>query len=113
MNQTPGEGPRLFHDTFRHLTTLSTGSILLLATFVKDLFPVPEWSFLVGVSFGFLIVSIVSSVFMMALIAYYFGGGERPSKGGITVILIGLIGVAGGFILGIVAMVAFALKNFY
>ena len=32
------EGSKLLHDTFKHLTTLSTGSILLMVTLIQNLF---------------------------------------------------------------------------
>ncbi len=38
------EGQKLFYDTFKHLTTLSTGSVLLMTTFLVRFGGRPEWT---------------------------------------------------------------------
>jgi len=47
------EGQKLFHDTFKHLTTLNTGSILILATFLEKFFKVPTWKILIPMAFAY------------------------------------------------------------
>jgi len=37
------EGEKLYFDSMKHLTTLSTGSVLLLVTFLEKLFSSPRW----------------------------------------------------------------------
>jgi hypothetical protein len=39
-------------DFIKHLTTLATGTVVLLATFLKDLFKRPEWPWLVPLAFA-------------------------------------------------------------
>jgi hypothetical protein len=39
------EGNKLFYDVFKHLTTLSTGSILILVAFLENLFVDPQYKF--------------------------------------------------------------------
>jgi len=107
------EGFKLLHDTFKHLTTLSTGSILLLSTFLKDIFKSPEWSWLVAVSIIFFLASTIASVIVM--IAF---GDTVYNKGG-SLSVPGLERIAGPcvavswatFLLGMVALVVFSLKN--
>ena len=38
------EEQKLVFEFAKHMTTLSTGTIVLLATFLKDVFKQPEWS---------------------------------------------------------------------
>lgn len=44
------EGEKLYFDSMKHLTTLNTGSVLLLVTFLEKLFSSPRWRVLVAVS---------------------------------------------------------------
>lgn len=63
------EGFKLQYDFYKHLTTLSTASILLLVTFIEKIFPQPKWKMLVGVSFILLLISILASLVCMMTIA--------------------------------------------
>jgi hypothetical protein len=49
-------------DYLKHLTTLNTGSILIVATFLEKLFEQPKWNVLVGVSLVSFIVSIIGCI---------------------------------------------------
>lgn len=64
------EGAKLFFDTFKHISTLSTGSILLMATFLEKLFQNPVFRGLVVVAFlGFMFAVVWSVVAMTAFAA--------------------------------------------
>lgn len=63
------EGMKLYHDTFKQLTTLTTGSILLVATFLNSLFTNPQGRVLITLAFFCFITSTLSSVFLMVLFA--------------------------------------------
>jgi hypothetical protein len=76
LTEPEKEGLRLYFESAKHLTTLNAGSIVLIATFLKDIFPseggsltVGPWmKFLIGaaiVSFG---ISLLISVIDMSLI---------------------------------------------
>jgi hypothetical protein len=111
--KTHQEGQKLLYDAFKHLTTLSTGSVLLLATFLEKFFKEPEWKALIAVTFLGFIASIVSAfVTMLALSDSVFNQEVKTETGS-------RIGAAGfcfsliTFIIGIVSLVAFVLKNFY
>ena len=107
------EGNKLDHDTYKHLTTLSTGAILLLATFLEKFFQQPEWKFLIGIAFVSLIISTVASVAAMFLISHDVSSGENSLLGGLVVSSITILLSCGGFLLGLITFVMFALKNFF
>ncbi len=105
------EGYRLFHDTFKHLTTLSTGSILLLVTFLDKLVKSPHWHALVPISVLGFLVSVLTSV--PVLFAYASLNFQDPEVkmvaekwGGRAV-----IAAVGGFLVGVFALAIFAVRN--
>ena len=53
------ESWKLQYDIYKHLTTLSTGSILLLITFLEKLFARPIWKWLVIVAPFFFYILLV------------------------------------------------------
>ena len=62
------EAQKLGYDTVKHLTTLSSGTIIILATFLGDLFKVPEWKILVPCIFGLFTLSIILSIITMVFL---------------------------------------------
>lgn len=106
------EWVKLFADYFKHLTTLSTGSVLLMATLLEKLFQKPELQFLVPISFlGFVLSIIASMIAILILIATESKIGPTGGKAeafGLTVIFTAL----GGFLTGILSLAAFGLWNF-
>jgi hypothetical protein len=64
------QGLKLLHDTVKHLTTLSSGAILILGGFVEKLFQSPSWKPLILVSLGgFSIVIVVSAFWFIVNVA--------------------------------------------
>jgi hypothetical protein len=108
----PDEQLKLAYDLFKHLTTLNTGSVLLLLTFFERFSKEPEWRFLIGTSLFLFLVSLVSSLLAM----YLLMGVSHDEDGFQIAHAIGwrvyLTAVA-GFFLALAAMGLFALKNFY
>jgi hypothetical protein len=105
------EGYRLFHDTFKHLTTLSTGSILILAMFLDKLVRSPHWHILVPVSVLGFLVSVVASVpvlFTYAAFNFQDAHVRRVLEkwGGRAMFV-----AVGGFLVGVVALAVFAVVN--
>jgi hypothetical protein len=102
-------------DYLKHVTTLSTGSILLIATLLEKLFAKPLWRPLVVVSLiGFMSCVLCSTVSYTLSMATSFPGeydGIDSSKsdvlGGIFVVL-----VWASFAVGIVSLGLFAIRNF-
>jgi hypothetical protein len=100
-------------DLYKHITTLSTGSIVLMTAFLDRLFAHPDWSWLAGLAFGGFTVSVLGSVIMHVLSTIHTDSEAEldammPSAwvGGL------LITVAfGGFVVGVCSLAAFAARN--
>ena len=107
------EGQKLLYDSVKHLTTLSTGSILILIALLEKVFKEPKWPYLIPVGFLCLTLSMLGSVITMIILSnsvFYFREDlELGSKKGAVVFYLSLA----AFILGMVSIVFFALKNFY
>lgn len=103
------------HDSFKHLTTLSTGSILILATFLDKFFAGPEWKILIGVTFTFLAISIFLSVISMFLWAFvpFLGKVPEQQEAATNTFALSACFSVLSFLLGITSFIFFALKNFY
>lgn len=105
------EGEKLFFESMKHLTTLSTGSILLLVTFIEKLFSNPSWKALIAVSLISFVVSIMCSVSSMLQSANHVkhsGRFPRLEAGVKTTIYYSALFT---FVVGLAGLVAFALKN--
>ncbi len=106
------ESWKLRYDTYKHLTTLSTGSILLLVTFLEKLFTRPIWKELVIVSFCMFLVTILASLVLMNMSAGFIREMEiekRDEKLGSICVVVTLT----SFLFGIVTLIIFAVKNLY
>ena len=105
------EGEKLVYDSMKHLTTLNTGSILLLVTFLEKLFSNPRWKALVAVSLISFVASIVCSVSSMLQSANHVkhsGKFPRLETGVKTTFYYSALLT---FVVGLAVLVAFALKN--
>lgn len=104
------ESWKLQYDIYKHLTTLSTGSILLLITFLEKLFSRPLWKWLVPVALCCLFASVFFSFVVMNILASYvrdMGKDDRYIRINLAIIFISL----GLFSLGILSLIVFAVKN--
>jgi hypothetical protein len=114
--QIPATPERLEHvknvlDYLKHITTLSTGSIILQITFLEKLFVHPRWRALVAVSLVSFMLSIVASVVAHAQVIYkqhYTWEMGDAFLGCISMWI-----VWGGFLLGLASLTAFALVNLF
>ena len=98
----------------KHLTTLSTGSIVLVVTFLEKLFAKPEWKVLVGVALVSFLLSIIGSLAVHLSSVFAIEKGPRTVHGvelalGLVIIVLAF----GGFLLGVTALAIFAIKNLY
>ncbi len=110
------EGRKLQYDFFKHLTTLSTGSILLSVTFLEKLFTQPHWKILIAFSFGLFGLSILSSIItmiMLSALVLHFGETYQHTKGINRILRFSFTCAGAGFISGILCFIVFALKNLY
>ena len=105
------EGLKHYFEFFKHLTTINTGSILLLIAFLERLFKNPEWSALIGVSLIGFIVSLIACLVGMWLSSTLLAG--EAGQGEVIAGSISWLVCVVGFISGIISLVIFAFKNFY
>jgi len=63
------ESYKFWGDYLKHTTSLATGSLVLIATFLEKLFLNPEWKYAIVLSLVSFLVSIVCSVVCFALLA--------------------------------------------
>ncbi|HEY6896129.1 MAG TPA: hypothetical protein VI279_02625 [Rhodocyclaceae bacterium] len=107
------EGAKLGYDFFKHMTTLSTASLLLLSTLLEKFFRAPSWTALIGATFVGLIASLVFSLiamFSLSITVTRSGDTKEPFE---ALAGLGVVGSVGGFLIGIIALATFTLKNFY
>jgi len=82
MTQPPEDKEKnqnLAFEAFKHLTTLNAGSIVLIGTFLKDIFPENDqgllMKWLIALSFIFFGLSLAASAYSM----YWFASRDVPS----------------------------------
>jgi len=110
MEETKIKEIELLHDYLKHLTTLSTGSILLIVAFLEKLFLNPEWKFLVAVALlGFTVVIVLALLLQFFILVEM--DPDTPDMERTAQIC--FITLAGSFIVGITSIVVFAFKNFF
>lgn len=107
------EGQKLAYDAFKHLTTISTGVIILLATLLKEFFTNPVWKGLIVWIFICFITTVFCSVIMMFIFCITIvDRGEIKGKVAPIVAYFGFGLSAISFIAGIIIFTIFAVKNF-
>ena len=107
------ESYRAERDFYKHLTSLSTASVVLIATFLEKAFPDPEWKFLVNISLGGFAVSVVGCAIMYAL-AVLDTDSELSLHAQMPTRWVGWLPITaglGGFFVGIASLAAFAMHN--
>jgi len=104
---------KVMFDYFKHLTALSTGSVLLLVTLLEKLFKDPLWKPLIVAAYVGFTLSILAALIAMIVVASFVGHpGNRTERS------LGVFGVAATlalvtFFMGIGCLVTFAIKNWY
>jgi hypothetical protein len=105
------EEQKLAFEFVKHVTTLATGTLVLLATFLKDVFKHPSLSPLVPLTFGSLMVSVVAlSLAAFGLLQSIRHPGAVPQGVRAFTGSSALVGV-GAFLLGLVLLSAFSIGN--
>ena len=105
------EQRKAWSEYIKHLTTLSTGSLILLAAFLEKLFPQPMWKGLVVVALCGFTISIIASVIGYSLLVINFPGVAKPADSDGNIWATAIIVALSCFILSIVSLGAFAIKN--
>jgi len=93
----------------RFLTTLSTGSIVLLTTFLERLESQPNLGFLVSVALIGFMVCIVASVIAYTIVIMNFGVYVTGWELRLSVAVIGIAWL--GFIVAVIGLTIFGLAN--
>jgi len=105
---------KAFYDYLKHLSTISTGSIVLLAAFLEKIFAQPRWKVLVGVSVAGFLISVTASVITYSLMVLNFPRpGITSHKWEGTVIFFAVLLTWVGFISGVVSLAIFILRNLF
>lgn len=98
------------YEYLKHLTTLSTGSIVLLSTFLEKILKAKKWEFLIIAAIVALLFSVVCSTITYSLLIIDFPGRKSTEKewekivGGLS-----LIGAWSGFLIGISSLAIFTI----
>jgi hypothetical protein len=105
------ERMKLLYDLNKHLTTLSTGSLLLMAGLFGQVFKSPAWKPLAAGAFVLFTSCVVACVFAMFGFAMYsrttFQTADDPVDFGAKAFAVAML----LFMLAILAFAVFALKN--
>ncbi|CAM3893862.1 MULTISPECIES: hypothetical protein [Pseudoalteromonas] len=104
------EGYRLLYDVMKHLTTISTGTLVILVSFLTKVFSQPEWVYLIPVVMVSFLISIVSSLFSMLYISDAIQKVEM-NENTKTYAQNSYLVAGGSFIMGIIMLIVFATKN--
>jgi hypothetical protein len=105
---------KAFYDYLKHLSTLSTGSIVLLGAFLEKLFSQPKWRTLVVISIMGFLVSVVASVLVYSVMVLNFPRPGRKTEGRDWDIITGAIIVTWvGFLIGVISLAVFTIRNLY
>ena len=100
---------------YKYLSTLSTGSIVVLIAFINKVFENPEWKFLIGVSLIGFVVSIIFGLFVIKMFVKLL---SKPIKD-IHIITFPHLRelmehiCIGSFLFGIVSLTVFGIKNLF
>jgi hypothetical protein len=100
-------------DIMKHLATLSTGSIVLLATFLEKLFSHPSWRILVVIALVGFTASIIGTVVWQVLSLLHVSA-VRSRRAGLVASRVSVPVIAaalGGFFIGVGALAVFAIRN--
>jgi hypothetical protein len=98
----------------KHITTLSTGSVVILATFTKDVFPNHSWGSLMVTAIAGFMLSILASTVLYTFTITFEGPVHLDSKNPVwaeNLAASSLILTWLGFLVGILALGTFAIIN--
>lgn len=107
---------KLLFDHLKHVGTLATGSILLLVTMLDKMFPAPVQQWLVPVSLGALLLSLVASLIAAAVyLLTYPQHADLPDPPASVQLgaLLSLFTLWASFVVGIGSIAVFFLINWF
>lgn len=102
------------HEFLRHLSTLSTGAILILSAFMKHVFATPIWKSALAISVFCFLITVVASVASYLFILKFLPR-ESPKrnlvKWEINVFAYSFMIALVSFALGMVSLALFLIRN--
>jgi len=105
---------KAFYEYLKHLSTVSTGSILLLAVFLEKIFAQPKWKSLVAVSVAGFLITVIAAVIAYSLMVLNFPRpGIKSQKWEGNVVFLAVLLTWVGFISGVVSLAIFILRNLF
>jgi hypothetical protein len=105
---------KLWVDYFKHLTTLSTGSIVLIATLLEKAMPHARARAAIITSLIGFLACVLGAVLSLTCMAVEMGAwedDEDPEPWTETPLLVGIILSWSGFLTGLFALAVFAIRN--
>ena len=93
----------------KFLVSLSTGSIVLLASFLDNLTKDSDWVLLAGVSLVAFMLSVISGVILYTTLLWHLG--EEMSDKGAVALVFSTIGSWLFFLVAVINLTVFAVKN--
>lgn len=105
------EAQKALLDYCKHLTTLSTGSIVIVAGFIEKVFPSPQWKLLTAISLICFMISILGAIIEHTVLLINFPPKLKLKLWTGVLGGMGLFLAWGGFLIGIFSLAIFAVKN--
>ena len=105
------EQTKFMADYLKHVTTLSTGSLILLTIFLEKLFSRPRWRSLVTISIGGFTLSLVASVAAFTGLLHLLPSLEGDLTFGNQLWKAGGVVTGFGFLIGVAGLVTFTISN--
>lgn len=105
---------KMLSDYLKHLTTLSTGSLLLLVTFLEKIFVQPLWKPLVIIALVSFLLSVIASIASFTLVislSANYKDQTEPQGWEETVNVVSIIVTWLGFLIGVASLTVFAIRN--
>lgn len=101
-----------FYDYLKHLTTLATGSIVLIATFAEKFPRTSSWRWLLSIAMATFLLSVLSSLVCMffTLSGQRYGDERSPEWEGHTILATFLLSLLALFA-GVLSIALFSIRN--
>jgi hypothetical protein len=112
----PREFPKQFVEYVKHLTALSTGSILILTAFLEKVFVQRKWKAFVLFSLLGFGTSVIAAVITYTQLLDLFSVVDEATKEkrlDSTLFFVSVLLIWIGFLVGIVALLVFCIRNLF
>jgi len=105
---------KAFYDYLKHLSTLATGSIVLLAAMLEKVFAQPKWKLLVVAAVAGFLLTVVASVLAYSFMVLNFPrAGIKNSKWEGNVVFWAMVLTWIGFLEGVFSLAVFIVRNLF